>query len=95
MKIKETKQVPASTRELIVATVCDLCGERVGGDDGWGEGLYDVEEVEISYETGSNYPDGRDTHKISYDICPDCFQNKLQPWLKSQGAEPREEDIGW
>lgn len=94
MKRKETRKVPASTREEIVAVVCDLCGCE-GRYGKWTTQPFDVEDVEISYESGRRYPEGNFTEVISYDICPKCFKTKLMPWLKSQGADPDVEDRNW
>jgi len=93
MQIRKTIDVPATTREVVEFTVCDLCGRKEPGD-GWSK-CYDVEDVEVSYESGSRYPDGNFTETISYDICPDCFKNKLMPWLESQGAKHRKKDNIW
>jgi hypothetical protein len=29
------------------------------------------------------------------DICPDCFIDKVKPWVESQGIEFREEEIDY
>lgn len=94
MKIKETRKIPASTREVVVAIVCDLCGRKTQNDS-WAKMPFGVEDVEISYESGERYPEGNFTELVSYDICPDCFKNKLVPWLEKQGAEPEVQDRNW
>ena len=39
------------------------------------------------------YPGDCYGETTSFDICPDCFKDKLIPWIKSQsGAEPRKMD---
>ena len=94
MKIRKIQEIPAKTIEVITAVTCDLCG-RKGRDGDWAKSLFDVEDVEISYESGYRYPECGSTEVISYDICPDCFKNKLMPWLKSQGADPEIKDVDW
>lgn len=43
----------------------------------------------IFLEKVENYPDINypDIKKIIISLCPDCFEKKLIPWLKSQGAK--------
>lgn len=94
VKIRETRKVPATKKEVVVATVCDLC-KRKYRYEGWNQGLYEREETEISYESGEVYPEGGSTEVISYDICPKCFKEKLMPWLESQGAEHNLEERDW
>tara|TARA_Y100000310_G_C20654248_1_gene801176 strand:+ start:138 stop:416 length:279 start_codon:yes stop_codon:yes gene_type:complete len=52
---------------------------------------YDHEEVEckmiIGHESGEHYPEGGSGECMLVDLCPDCFRDKLVPWLKSQGAD--------
>lgn len=80
---------------------CDLCGVEhrpchewpgVGEDAG---SPYRVASTEVQCETGTSYPEGGEKTVTSFDICPACFLNKLVPWLKSQGAEARVEEVNW
>lgn len=93
-KRKEIREIPATTREVIVATICDLCGKEYSGDN-WDKGSYERHRVDVSYEFGEVYPECGSTETIVYDICPKCFEEKLIPWLKSQGAEYRTEKTDW
>ena len=76
-----------------VKKVCDLgCGtEGKGSVDNWEDEYWQEEEthmtVEIYHKKGSNYPEGAYGKRLTVDICPKCFQEKLIPWLKSQGAK--------
>lgn len=90
MKHTKTVEVPATTREIVSYVTCDLCGEKIEGRD-----TYDVNEVEIRYKTGRNYPEGGSGDETSVDMCGKCFEEKLVPWLRSQGVEPRTEDWSW
>jgi hypothetical protein len=88
---------------------CDLCGKstrqmkRMNKDRSltplaaseWSQGHYDVNETEISFNKGENYPEGGFGEKLEFDICPDCFMNKLVPWMKEQGSEPRKTEWDW
>lgn len=89
MKHMKTVEVPATTREEVDFVTCDLCGAKIEGRG------YDVDEVEVRHKTGSNYPEGGSGDETAVDMCGKCFDEKLVPWLRSQGAEPRTEDWDW
>ena len=59
----------------------------------WGDGGYLVKETAVYCESGVNYPDGGHSETASVDICPKCFKEKLMPWLQSQGANVRREEL--
>ena len=82
MKHMKTIEVPAETKEVEDYTSCDFCGKKLG--DG---GVYDVEDVKISYEKGEWYPENRFTTTLSVDMCGQCFETKLVPWIRSQGVD--------
>lgn len=85
MKHMKTVQIPACEELVIDKVTCDLCGSEV---DARG---YNVDEVEILHRTGKDYPGDSGGEETSVDMCGKCFDEKLVPWLKSQGAEPRKE----
>jgi hypothetical protein len=89
--MEHTKEiaVPATTRVIVDFVTCDICGAKI-----WEPG-YEVNEVEVRHKTGANYPEGGSGEETSVDICGECFDKKLLPWLRSQGAEPRTEDWEW
>lgn len=89
MKHMKTVEVPATTKEVVDRVTCDLCGAVINVRG------YDVDEVEVRHKTGSNYPEGGSGDETSVDMCGECFDEKLVPWLRSQGVEPRTEDWGW
>lgn len=86
-----TKQVEIPARMEIREDyrICDLCKQRIAV-----VGAYEVEEVEISYRTGTCYPGDYEAIEYSVDMCPACFLCKLAPWLAGQGAALREEERG-
>ena len=51
------------------------------------DSYYGVDEVIIQHKQRENYPEGGFGTEINIDMCPDCFTNKLLPWLKSQGCK--------
>lgn len=80
---------------VIDATVCDLCKQEFKGD-GWGARGFDILETTIKIRQGHSYgSEGGNIQEREYHICPKCFREKLEPWLKSQGAEPTEEEHDW
>jgi hypothetical protein len=96
MKIIAYREEPAHKIAFTAAVKCDLCGKEAPSPNSymhpWAPGTYDVEDVTIEYKTGSSYPEGTDTTTHTMDMCPDCFKDKLIPWLESQGVKMREED---
>ena len=87
MKHMRTEQVPATTREVEDHVTCDMCGSEIKKD-----GNYEVDEVEISHRVGYNYPECGYGETTIVDLCGNCFDGKLVPWLSSQGAEARTKD---
>ena len=80
-----------------VRVLCDLCG-IAGRDGGWDCGNYEFDktelQVKVSAKKGKCYPDDYYGKKFVVDLCPDCFRSKLLPWLRSQGAEIKEQEFG-
>jgi len=95
MKKYETRVIPERTEQCITGTVCDLCGAKSFGVN-WDQGYYKTNETEVSvhikHETGISYPEGGSGTNYEIDMCPKCFQDKLIPWVKSQGGNVRETD---
>ena len=87
---------PAHETIIVDKLKCDLCEKEVDGDE-WGSSYYRIEDVvvEIRYKTGSNYPDGGMGKEYVVDMCPDCFVNKLIPWLQSQGSDIQSKEWDW
>jgi len=85
-------------KKVIDKICCDLCG-REGVKDGWESGYYEVNETEVEVTVhqreGKAYPDG-DCWGTEYiiDMCPECFKNKLVPWIISQGGILEQKDWG-
>jgi hypothetical protein len=95
MKIMETIQIPASTREHLKETKCDICGKVFRGSD-WDAEVYEISETEVRYKEGNSYPDSGSGTETKIDVCPDCFKTKLIPWVKSFGiSDPKAEEWDW
>lgn len=86
MKHYKTVQVPARESKILDKTTCDLCGNEIISR------CYDAERVEVTHRTGKNYPEGGYGEEVAVDMCGDCFESRLIPWLREQGADPRPED---
>lgn len=89
MKKYENKTIPESVKKVLVETTCDMCNKKIDN------GTFEVDEVEISHNHGSAFPEGGFTEEDSIDLCGECFQEKLIPWLKSQGCEIQTKDTGF
>lgn len=87
---KKTVHIPAITKKEVSHISCDICGEVGRGRDfkgsDFGDG-YELQETSVIYKEGNMFPEGGSGSQIQFDICPDCFTDKLIPWLKSQGAD--------
>ena len=87
MKHMKIVKIPAKEEERVDYITCDLCGEKIK----WNAGdPYD--KLVIQKKTGSLWPEGGIGTLITFDLCEKCFDEKLIPWFKSQGAEPQETD---
>ena len=83
-------KIPATEKEVEDYKTCDICNKKIKDSDG-----YTSNEVEIRYERSSGTPDGGETKTTEIDMCVNCFENKLIPWLKSYGAAPRIRESEW
>ena len=95
MKTYKTEVVPAHERKVLDEFKCDICKKDGNRGESWGNGAYDVEEVTVEWRTGERYPGCVNVEVTSYDICPGCFANVLEPFLKSKGAEPSVREIDY
>ncbi len=75
--------------------LCDLCGKQ-GVSDSWDSGYYELNECEIEVKVrqkdGYSSPDGGAGESYIVDMCPQCFKEKLVPWLREQGANIKPTD---
>lgn len=98
MKVYETVEVPATTREVCTHRSCDLCGITSRGED-WRGGTYEVNEttvkVEIVGEFGEAYPEGGSKTVYDIDLCPACFRDKLIPALEALGVKVEPREVDW
>lgn len=83
------------TQTIIEELICDICKKTAKFPFWeWGEQIGCEKKVNISYIDGVGYEDGGGhVSMISFDICPECFENKVIPALKQFGAEPRVDEV--
>jgi hypothetical protein len=95
---KEQKTRPAETYTATVSRTCDICKQVHVKDPGeWDHGRREETETEVTMKVlKHDYDGGGTSHSWTYDICPECFANKLAPWIEAQGgSKPRVEDFDW
>jgi hypothetical protein len=99
MRLYKERVVPSYTTRDLVSRKCDLCGKESNDTEWQATSCYEVNETEVCVtvrqKEGSSYPDGGSGTEYQIDLCPTCFKEKLVPWLRSQGADIKEEDWDW
>ncbi len=92
---EEVSRLEKKTR--LKKLVCDLCGKK--GTEGWRSSKWNINEtvveVEVQQRERDNYPDCSWGTEYVIDICPECFKNRLVPWLRSEGAKIEEVKWEW
>ena len=89
MKHYQTKSVPATTRDVLERTKCDICKCDIDPK------ASEVEKVKPVRTTGLNYPEGGSGEEDIVDMCGQCFYEKLVPWIQSQRVKPSTKDWDW
>lgn len=101
MRIFEDRLIPSRNDQVCVGLKCDLCGKVSESIHDWSISSHDLSETEVSIKTiirhsdGYQYPEGGNSINYEIDICPECFMDKLVPWLKSQGADIKKTKSDW
>lgn len=101
MKHHETKTT-TTTHTVCTSRTCDLCGRKAEKGDEWTCGWkheHNVNETEVQVvvrqKEGYNLPDCGSGTEYEIDLCPDCFRDRLVPWLRSQGAKVENKEWDW
>jgi hypothetical protein len=89
MKHRKTIIIPVHSQTITEFETCDLCGSKLESEP------YEVNHVEVCHKKGFNYPESGSGVETSFDICGNCFQEKLVLWLMTQGAKPQIEEWEW
>lgn len=103
MRIYETVTIPERVEDRLVKKRCDLCRretDRIGlNESSWTNSGFHINAttilVKITQNKGTDYPEGGSGTKYDIDLCPDCFKDKLIPWLRSQGAVIEKLEWDW
>jgi hypothetical protein len=90
MKHYKEIEIPARIEERLDKITCDVCGAVIRKKH-----PTSAEKAEIIRTTGYNSPEGGSGTEISVDICCECFDTKIIPWLKSQGIKLQVRDWEW
>lgn len=85
---KETVPVEATTR-VVEREFCDVCKKEIVLRGGTSQ----VNEVEVVSRIGHAWGSDSNIDALHFDMCTDCFRDKLVPWMREQfGATPRAAD---
>ena len=95
--MRHTKTVTEmQTRIVADGITCDICGRDSPCIDGWEEEPYEKLDTEVSFRKGDCFPDdGFTGDTYSIDVCPECFVDKLIPWVESFGKTKIVPKGGW
>lgn len=98
MKIKEKRVFPARTENVVVGLKCDLCAKLVHRDR-WGFESSEINDVLVKItmhrKTGQSWPDGGFQREQEIDICPNCWDEIVMPFLVSKGVEENVVETEW
>lgn len=83
MQHMKTIEVPATTKQVVDKTTCDICGEEIQSK------VFDATEVTVEAKTGSAYPEGGGGEIARFDCCLSCWISKVVPSFAAMGATPR------
>ena len=86
MKHYKNKLIPEHEEKRLDKTTCDICGKNIKSKG------FDVDDVCIERTIGSNYPESGLGKEFRLDICGACFDEKLIPFLESEGVNIKYED---
>lgn len=99
--MKHFKEITRQTKTQVVNRLqCDLC-KKVATDhlnraaSDWRTLDQSINETTVVMKTGQEWPGGGSGEETEIDICPDCFRDKLIPWVKEQGGEPTVTEWDW
>lgn len=95
MKHYKTVETVIKKHEEIDHITCDICGKKGDRSGNWSDREYHLAETEISMDKGKGYPEGGYGTRTVVHLCPECFADKLIPWLKTQGVEPTKEEYDY
>jgi hypothetical protein len=83
MKHLKMQHIEAHDIEVVDHVTCDLCRRPIPDE------RFKVDEVEVSRRQGDVFPEGGSGTTTSFDICGECWEQILAPFLERMGAEPQ------
>lgn len=89
------KKTVTETKTVYKYTECDICDAQTSDERNWNGGQFSVNEVKIECTIGTSYPGSGNVDISSVDICPDCFTQKLVPFLESLGAKIHKRNVDY
>lgn len=89
MEHKTKKVIPEHEKEIVSHTTCDICKRS----NKHGKDRCDISETEINYRVVDYlFPECGGGTNYRYDICHECFVDKVMPALSDLGAVPTIEE---
>ena len=87
MRVYGEKKI-VTKEAFLVETSCDLC-KAIATRGCWDSSSRGTNEIEVTIKQkdGAAFSVSNSSAAVNLDLCPDCFENKLVPWLESQGAD--------
>lgn len=97
MKTREVPPVPAKTEEFVESYSCDFrCGRTTKNLDNWTTERFARSKVRVEFDSGDSFPEGGSGVVKGYDVCPECFEQVVLPWIKNlTGSAPFEREWCW
>ena len=78
--MKQYKKTYKEVEEVEFVT-CDICGKDIYHETRSSSMPLLTREVTIEYEHGESWPDDGSYYHFRPDICPQCFREKIYPFL--------------
>lgn len=94
MKIYSKKKI-TEEKNVLDRIQCDFCKNQTNNDSNWDGDSFAIRETEIRFKDGVSYPEFGHGTEITVDMCPDCFEKKLIPWIESNGVKMNTKDWDW
>lgn len=87
-------------RKYVAEVRCDICCALGGASvydlaTDWDDDLSSTDESAIWSRRGYTDPDGGESTTTTADICNDCFEEHVVPFLESLGVKMRVKEIEW
>jgi hypothetical protein len=103
---KRTETTKPVTCEVLVEVVCEMCTRSYRNTDTdwvgqggevmcWDARPYTISKTALFVAEGSNYPEGGYATTRYVDICPECMETKVFPWLEAQGVKIEKSEVDW